>query len=393
MRIYVTDGNNRACLAITRSLGKKGHQVFVGENKIKSLAGSSRYCYKSVSYKNPLADKEGFIEDVIEQLQEHNIDVIIPVADITSFLLIENRERITQFSKLPFGDYSSIQHAADKKLLIDIANKLNIPIPKTIIINSADDFYNSAIELPYPLVVKPSRSRVRTDTGWVFTTVTYAQDLEDLTTQIKSKNPAEFPILLQEKIDGPGVGVFTCFNHGSPIAMFSHKRLREKPPSGGVSVLRESIPIDPIASRVTKDLLQHINWHGVAMVEFKIDSKDNLPKLIEINGRFWGSLQLAIDAGVDFPDLLVKTLENESIQPITNYKIGVKSRWLLGDFDLLLILLLKSRKSLNLPNNYPGRIRSILLFLKFWGKNQRNEVLRLNDINPFIFELKKWLIN
>ena len=109
-------------------------------------------------------------------------------------------------------------------------------------------------------------------------------------------------MLLQERIEGPGVGVFVCCDRGEPVALFAHRRLREKPPSGGVSVLCESAAArsDRRATSATR-LLQALDWRGVAMVEFKRDLRDGSLRLMEINGRFWGSLQLAIDAGVEFP--------------------------------------------------------------------------------------------
>ena len=104
-------------------------------------------------------------------------------------------------------------------------------------------------------------------------------------------------MLLQERLVGPGVGVFACYHDGRPVALFSHRRLRERPPWGGVSVLCESAEVDPVAGEHATRLLDGIGWQGVAMVEFKRDLRDGVPKLMEINGRFWGSLQLAIDAG------------------------------------------------------------------------------------------------
>lgn len=391
MKIYVTDGNNRAALAITRSLGEKGHQIIVGEHKSASLAGSSKYCSQAVSYTDPLKNMDGFVDCIVKQIEEYDIDVIIPVSDITTFLIVENSAIISKHCKIPFGDYLSVQHAADKKRLFELASDLNIPIPRTITIPSLEVFSSTTIDIPFPLVIKPSKSRVRTEDGWIFTSVSYADTPHDLANQLSSKHPQEFPILLQEKITGPGIGIFTCFQHGKPVAMFSHKRLREKPPSGGTSVLRESIAVDPVAAKISTELLKAINWHGVAMVEFKLDDRDQTPKLMEINGRFWGSLQLAIDSGVDFPDLIIKSLDANDFNPVKNYRIGIKSRWLLGDLDVLLLLLLKPRKLLNLPDNYPGKLRCILRFLNFWESNQYFEVLRLRDIKPFFTELKMWL--
>ena len=107
--------------------------------------------------------------------------------------------------------------------------------------------------------------------------------------------------MLQERIRRPRHRCVRLLSRGRAVALFSHRRLRERPPWGGVSVLSESIALCPDARDYAHSLLDDLGWHGVAMVEFKRDARDGVPKLMEINGRFWGSLQLAIDAGVDFP--------------------------------------------------------------------------------------------
>ena len=158
----------------------------------------------------------------------------------------------------------------------------------------------------YPLVVKAHRSRVRSESAWQSTAVKYVRDRVELQRELNARTAYEFPLLIQQKIQGPGIGVFMCYDRGRPIATFSHRRIREKPPTGGISVLSESIAVDPEARDYSERLLSALRWHGVAMVEFKADNRDGRPKLMEINGRFWGSLQLAIDAGVDFPAILLR---------------------------------------------------------------------------------------
>ena len=111
---------------------------------------------------------------------------------------------------------------------------------------------------------------------------------------------------------------------------------------------------------------------------------------MEINGRFWGSLQLAIDAGVNFPVILVRAAAGEKLSPIGDYRIGVKSRWLWGDVDALLSRLFKTDSALNLPLGHPGRLKSLLEFLKLRQANTRYEVLDRNDIRPWLYESRRW---
>jgi predicted ATP-grasp superfamily ATP-dependent carboligase len=84
-----------------------------------------------------------------------------------------------------------------------------------------------------------------------------------------------------------------------------HRRLRETPPSGGPSSCAVSIFENDLKSAGIK-LLDHLQWHGVAMAEFKRDAKSSQLYLLEINPKFWGSLDLALDSGVDFPALAAR---------------------------------------------------------------------------------------
>jgi predicted ATP-grasp superfamily ATP-dependent carboligase len=391
VRVLVTDGDNRASLAITRSLGRRGHAVFVAERVHPSLAGVSRYCTDTITYSDPATRPQEFVEDLAEAVRAREIEVLIPVSDITTLSVAQHRHSAFSSCKVPFPDFPFIEHAASKARLLNQAESLGVPTPISLVLEHPADLDKLSLPFPFPVVIKPDRSRVPTDYGWLSTSVSYANSLDALRRDIYERDPREFPLLLQERIHGPGIGVFMCCLEGTPVAVFSHRRLREKPPSGGVSVLRESIAVNPSARSYAARLLADLHWTGVAMVEFKLDQRDKIPKLMEINGRFWGSLQLAIDAGIDFPSLLLDILQDQSPPPVLEPRLGVKSRWFWGDVDSLLMVLLKSHDSLGLPPDHPGRIRTLLDFLVLWGKDLNYEVLSRKDIRPWLLETRRWL--
>lgn len=391
MKVLVTDGNNRAALAITRSLGRKGHLVLVGAVRHPSLASSSKYCHDRFVYPSPTEHTVEFVECLIEVVRAKKIDIILPVSDVTTIPVTKHKKILEQYCTVPFPEETAVKLAANKAQLFQVAEELGVAVPRTLLIENSTQPFVLPQEMSFPLVVKPCTSRILTDNGWISTIVKYAKDWEELKRITKGEHPLAYPLLLQERIVGPGVGVFACYNRGKPVAYFSHRRLREKPPSGGVSVLRESIPVSPVAKEFSERLLKHLKWHGVAMVEFKLDNRDNVPKLMEVNGRFWGSLQLAIDAGVDFPNLLLDMAEQKTVGVVKDYKIGVKTRWLLGDLDSLLLILFKSKEKLNLPVGHQGKTRCFLDFMKLWGVNTHYEVLSLDDIKPWLYEVHQWL--
>jgi predicted ATP-grasp superfamily ATP-dependent carboligase len=193
---------------------------------------------------------------------------------------------------------------------------------------------------------------------------------------------------MQERIVGPGVGVFVLMWDGQPVATFMHRRIREKPPSGGVSVYAESIAPDPALVDRAVRLLRSFDWRGVAMVELKVDARTGTPYLMEINGRFWGSLQLAIDAGVDFPALLVDRALGGNTRGPDTWQIGVRGRWWWGDVDYMVTRLRRSDAALALPSDAPKRARALLDFMTTFAPDQ---VFRLTDPMPFVRESMQWL--
>lgn len=389
MRILITDSDIRSALAAVRALGRRGHEVFVAGERHPSLASVSRYCAGFEPYPSPTRDPQGFLNAITRAVATRKIDVLMPMAEVSTLLLTTHQDQLPPHVMLPFPAAAAVAAAADKSQVLAIAGELGVPIPATIVCNSATEALAQVERIGFPVVIKATRSRVWSGTQWLSTSVRYAPDRHSFEAHIAQISPLIYPLLLQERIEGPGVGVFLCYDELGTVASFAHRRIREKPPSGGVSVLSESTLPDPAALEHANRLLHALQWRGVAMVEFKRDSRDGSLRLMEINGRFWGSLQLAIDAGVDFPGLLVEIAQGRR-PAAPKYRVGVRTRWLLGDLDALLTILLRSRSSLNLPAAHPGKLRSMLGFLRFWDRNTRFELERADDFHPALFAIKKW---
>jgi len=144
---------------------------------------------------------------------------------------------------------------------------------------------------------------------------------------------------------------------------------------------------DPVLLAHARRLLDAVNWHGVAMVEFRHDRDNDVPYLMEVNTRFWGSLQLAIDAGVDFPWLLYQIACDAPVDAMQDYRPGVRLRWLLGDVDNLY---------LNLRRGDIGagaKLAALGAFVTPHPLRTRHEINRWGDMGPFWTELKQYLQN
>ena len=201
---------------------------------------------------------------------------------------------------------------------------------------------------------------------------------------------AAFPLLIQQRVTGPGCGVFLLRWDDVTVASFAHRRLREKPPSGGVSVYAEAVELDAELMAQSERLLHALNWRGVAMVEYKLDAVTGTPYLMEINGRFWGSLQLAIDAGVDFPQLLVRCALGQCVPPKSGYRVGTRGRWWWGEVDHVLARLRRTDAELALPPGAPSRGSIVADLLTRWRPAERDAVFRFDDPMPFLTESARW---
>ncbi|HJT21825.1 MAG TPA: ATP-grasp domain-containing protein [Nitrospira sp.] len=332
-----------------------------------------------------------FVESIKNAIQLHDIDTVISVTDATTQLFVEHKDELGRAgSTIP----SSVSYnlVSDKYRLMQLAKQLDVPIPSTIFV--PDGNVRPVVQgiRQYPVVVKPGRSLLRAEADWIKTGVHVVASERELINLYQRIPYLRHPSLIQERIEGSGEGIFGLFDRGRPCALFAHRRIREKPPSGGVSVLRESIALPKPMTDYAVRLLEHVKWNGVAMVEFKTDRRTGTPMLMEINGRFWGSLQLAIDAGLNFPHMLYQMAHGiQVVRPLDAYRVGAKSRWLLGDFDHLLMMFTKSRSDLNLDPSAPSRWRCLLDFIKVYQRDLHYEIERWDDLGPAWVEYRTWL--
>jgi predicted ATP-grasp superfamily ATP-dependent carboligase len=387
--VMVTDGEQRAALAIVRSLGRAGYPVHVCSSRFPSLAGASRHARSESSVPDPLGQPDGYARRVADRIRQTGATVVIPVTEASLLALLPHRAVLGEV-RIPCPEAAVVSRICDKSLVLRTASDLGLHVPGQRILQRPTDRPAGMADLPFPVVLKPARSVAGAGPRKVKLGVAYAKTPQELEAKLHGLPDEAFPLLLQQRIVGPGIGVFLLLWDGELIATFAHRRLREKPPSGGVSVYRESVPADPALVIPSRRLLDAFDWQGVAMVEFKVEEASGKAYLMEVNGRFWGSLQLAVDAGVDFPALLVAAALDRHPEPVTTYRAGVRSRWWWGDVDQLLARMRHPASQLALPPGSPGRLRALAEFLVLWRPGDRSEVFRVTDPGPFVRESADW---
>jgi len=390
--VIITNGEERAALAVVRSLGRSGYRCIVTESRRGSISAASRYCARSLRVPDALREPDKFADSIAALAAAERASVVIPIAEQSMLAILPIRDRLTP-AVVPFPSLEIFSNICDKRLVLQEAEKIGIAVPAQLVVASREQISSSEAKgLRFPIVIKPARSvngngRDRAKLG-----VTYASSAAELFEKARSLPNAAFPLLLQERIEGPGTGIFMLLWDGAVRARFAHQRLCEKPPNGGVSVYCESITVEESLVALSQKLLERFGWSGVAMVEYKRDQRTGKPYLMEVNGRFWGSLQLAIDAGMDFPRFLVECALGSPPKSEARYRVGVRSRWWWGQVDHVVGRMRRRKSAPPIP---PGTVSLPRAFgdmlLGPFRQRDYEEVMWWSDPRPFLNETLRWI--
>ncbi len=383
--ILLTDPEQRACLAAARSLARRGHRVLtIGASR--GIAGVSRAVTKAIRIPaEDLARASMLIEAVADSVRAERVDVVVPVSDASSRILLG----ADLGARVAGPSAEAYARASDKERLLEMAAACGLRVPRQQVLATADATDRPAIT--GPVVVKPAKSVVEVDGRSSRQGVRFVDDISRFHEVLAEYPPEAYPLLVQERTIGDGIGVFLLRIERRTRLQFAHRRLREKPPAGGVSTYRESIvpPADLLAK--SEQLLDQLEYSGPAMIEFKQDAATGDYVLMEINARLWGSLQLAIDAGVDFPAALIATTLGMPLDATHQPRLGVRTVWELGELDHALAVLRRSPAELHVPSGFPVGLRAAARALTDHRWSDHPEVFRWSDPLPFALECLRWL--
>ncbi|HUU85303.1 MAG TPA: ATP-grasp domain-containing protein [Phycisphaerae bacterium] len=326
-RVIVTYGRGWNSLATVRSLGRRGIEVYCGEEAPFAPCFFSKYCRGHFQYPSPSREPDAFVDFMAEKVKELAPDgdepyVLMPIHKET-FVLAEHRERFEPHIKLPVTTIENIRLTDDKGSLARLAEQHGIRIPRTWQFHAVDELYRRVPDLPMPVFVKVRKGAAGVGLKKVNTP-------EELVTTFREfvdgfgLQPEQYP-LVQEFVAGEDYCVTTLFNQGTCVASMTYHNIRSFPRGTGAGALRETVPHAEAEEAAVK-LLSPLNWHGIAQVDFRIP-KGGPPYLIEVNPRFFGGLAQCIAANVDYPYLLYQIAIGEPIdQSVAGAEIDYEKR-------------------------------------------------------------------
>lgn len=329
-RALVSDGLHRKSLSVTRALGKQGIEASVISDEFFAPSFWSKYCKKRFHF-SLLSNENNLNIELLKLLGGDSPNVVFfPMEDATIKWLSDNRGILSAHLSFLIPSSESLKTSFSKFQTMKLAESIGVKVPSSV-------YYGTAKELKLEIAENTQRYLssdflIKPDIGHGSSGIIYLQDFNyDSWRKFELQGHFEKygSQLLQHRLpsDGRSVGVSLLFDSNNQVvANFVHERLSSFPVSGGPSTNRVGIRDDDLLEMSVK-LLQKLKWQGIAMVEWKFDSTTGTPFLLEINPRFWGSLELAIRSGVNFPILYFDLCRNKSVEVVNDYELGRKVRW------------------------------------------------------------------
>jgi hypothetical protein len=304
-----------------------------GENRIGarlSHAANSRLVDKRYYTPSPAKDwragriqqentesEEAYIRAILDICEKETIDTIFPSFDPHVYVFSKNKALFERSGTLiPIPDYDVVITPLDKYRTVKAAEEVGFPCPKTYLPRDEEELRQIAEELGFPLVIKPRFTAAGRGTNIV-------RNFSELLEKVRPTIVTHGMPLLQEYIPGDlGEYIHIVMDKTGALKMAVHKRFQRYFRKQAFPVYRESIPSQPYAKLAGK-FLKGIGWWGGAVVEIRIDRRDNIPKLMEINPRFGSGLLELTEIGINAPRMCLRIARREEVEVVDNYPIAV----------------------------------------------------------------------
>ena len=324
--VLVADAQAMGAIGAIRSLGRGGYMVHACSSQADALGLRSNYASAAVVC--PDYDASDFLPWLKQYIQRHNLRAIVP----SEGLLLAVRKEFPEFARLfhfPQPEqivYAGLSKSDQLNSLLQSPNKEMVAnhLPPILLVEHPQFVPDQAEleRLGAPLYIKVDACWGQVGESSAVYRASSAREASELLAKLASRF---HKALIQGHVAGQGVGVFFLSWKGQLLAEFMHLRLHEVPHTGGVSSFRKSwwhagIRDDALAK------LRQIGWEGVAMMEYRWDRASDQFWFLEMNARFWGSLHLALYAGVDFPLLLLDAFHGHLPAPVREFPRGVRCR-------------------------------------------------------------------
>lgn len=371
------DAGSYTCV---RSLARRGINAIVASEYRDVPAAASRFCGEFVRIPSPHEDLLAYRDALLGIAARPDVETIYPIRPQDAYVFARYADAFDEYVSLVTPPMETLRTVHDRLALVEAAEAAGVPAPETRLLSAVDEWDESRIvKSRYNLLVdeylpelSPREVRTVKDIEHV-----HAGDDPDVAA---IRDAMGHDPIVQEYVESSDEYVFgALYEDGEAVTTFQHRQIRGDSYTGGGGVYRESI-YDPQLEATGRRLLDHLEYHGLACIEYMKDAETGEYVLTEINPRLWQSLPCAVEAGADFPIdyWYLATDQRELIEP--GYETGVGCHLLYGEVRHLLSVVGDDSPIVDRPS-IPGTAGTIAASCV---RTPNFDVLKLDDPRPFI---------
>jgi predicted ATP-grasp superfamily ATP-dependent carboligase len=314
-------------LGVIRSLGKGNIKIVGIDYSFQAGLYSKHVCAKYI-IPDPTSDEIGFMKGIIKIAKIHAISdkiFLYPTDDECVWAFANNWSLLNKYFYPVFEtDPKILGHCIDKIQMYKIAEKAQIPFPKTIY-NPIK--YEECSNIRFPVIVKPYNSHFPDCKKYNLKKAYFCDNHEVLKNTFKFFGNVNIPFIAQEFIGGAdnqlySIGIFSF--KGNIIGSFTGRKIRQYPNNTGECSFGELVSL-PILSEYAESFVSELKFTGIAQLEFK--KHNGVLYFIEINPRSWSWNSLATFSGVNLPLIGLDTINNSDLYG-KQEQIRFSGRWM-----------------------------------------------------------------
>lgn len=369
--------------ASVRSLSRAGVRTIAAVADEALPIAASRYPDEVVSVP-PSNDLLAYRDALLELAARPDVATIVPHRPQGPYVLAKYREAFEEYVDLAVPDLATLRRVHDRKRLMEAAAEAGVPAPETrLLAEGASWDVDRVVKARYNVLASEYVEDFAPADSAIAKSVTHVPAGETADFDALRAKLGHEPIV-QAYVDGADEYVFgALYDRGEAVATFQHRQLREGSYTGSGGVYRETVEI-PELDRVGRRLLDHLEWHGLACIEYVADAETGAFVPVEINPRLWQSLACATRAGAAFPYWywLLATGRGDAIDP--GYEPGVRTHYLYGELEHLVSLRRADSALVERPS-LPATLASIGWS---WLRDPAFDYLHLDDPGPAAHQVR-----